>query len=150
MLIEDTARPDEVEAVRKAFAEAGFDVEVEAGYGRKGVDVGTGIVVVLLFSLKVFAEEALKDGYVGLKRLRRNVSAARRASGKDEGDIVFFDDSKSKLVLASSLPDEAIDALRYIDWSSKMGSGDLHWDSAAGRWRDRAYWVGESRPLDGP
>ena len=91
MLIEDKAGLEEAEAVRNAFAEAGFDVEVEARYGSKGVGVETWIVVVPVFSIsaffKAFLDEAAKDAYPALKRLLRNNAAGTPGLRQRRGQL---------------------------------------------------------------
>jgi hypothetical protein len=39
VVVEDTASPAEVAAVREAFARAGFEVEVEPAYARRSADL---------------------------------------------------------------------------------------------------------------
>ena len=145
VLIEDTAPPEHVDAVAAAFARAGFEVEVAPVFGRKSADVLPWIVrVVLLVPVgaffATFGAEAAKDAYSALKELLRDVSAARRGAGTGEGSLVLSDPHSSNLVLPSSLPDAAIEALREIEWHEKRGAW-LVWDGT--------HWIGEFGDLPG-
>lgn len=136
--IEDTATPDHRDAVTQAFARAGFDVDVEAGYGRRSADVLPWIVQVdLLLPVKVFllavVGAAGTDAYSGVKKWVKDVRSARAGAGTGEGSIQIRDPDHTTVILPTTLPDEGVDALRDLDWD-EMRSGYLVWDP------DRKVW----------
>jgi hypothetical protein len=140
ILIEDTAPSGHTKAVARTFERAGFKVEVKAEYGRKAADVLPWVVraVVLVPIAAFFASfggEAGKDAYASVKEWVRDVWESRKGAGTEEASLVLMDSDASQLILSSSLPNEALDALRRIDWREKHG-GYLVWDSAEREWRD--------------
>ena len=142
VVIEDTATPAEVEAVEEAFRRHGLDVEVRTGYGRKALGESGWVVVVLLgvpvaLFFKGFMDElgraAARDAYGPVKAWIRDVWRSRGAAGT--GSILLRDDEHTTLALSSSLADEALDALREIDWEQQRG-GWLLWDAERREWRN--------------
>jgi hypothetical protein len=140
VFIEETAPEGHVEAVEEAFAEAGFEVRVAAGYGRKAagaldwvVHITLAVPIVTFFAS--FASEAGKDAYASVKEWTRKTWRARRDAGTGEGSIVLRDPEGSNLILSTSIPPDALDALRDIDWNESRG-GYLVWDSVRREWRD--------------
>lgn len=140
VFIEETAPPGDVEAVEAAFAQAGFDVRVVAGYGRKAAGpldwvIHITLAVPILAFFASFGAEAGKDAYGSVKDWTRRLWSARRGAGTGEGSVVLADPEGSHLILSSSIPPDALDALREIDWTAKRG-GYLIWDTARREWRD--------------
>ncbi len=140
VIVEDTATPDEVAAVKEVFARAGFDVEVDAAFGRRSADVLPWIVSVVLVTPIVaffasFGAEAGKDAYGAVKAWIAELFAARRKSGNGEGAVELKDPDGTTLILSTRYPKDAIDALARISWDQHRG-GYLTWDSEAGEWRD--------------
>ena len=143
--IEATAPAEHVAAVEEAFARAGFRVAVAADYERKGVaDLLPWVVLVILLSpIKPFfdafsakaGERAADDAYDGLKQLLRDIRLARSGAGTGEGSIRISDPERTNVELPSPLPDEAVEALRDIDWNEVRGAW-LVWDPQRKTWRD--------------
>ena len=128
-------------AVRKAFRRAGFEVDVtrdlplrSAFVGDAGwlVDVSLAAPVAAFFAS--FGTEAGKDAYSAVKDWVRVVWSARRGWSRGEGELVLSDPNGTELELSSSIPDEALDALREIDWDQQSGAY-LAWDFDHGKWR---------------
>lgn len=143
VVIERTAPPEHAAAVKEAFARAGFDVEVECAYGWKSADVLQWIVLVILALplrgfLEGFGSAAGADAYKAVKAWLEDVSSARSGAGTGKGSIQISDPEHSNVILPSPLPDEAIDALRDLDWSEHRGD-DLFWD------RTRKIWIDPSK-----
>ncbi len=144
VVIEDTAPPEHPAAVKEAFARAGLEVEVDPSYGRRSGEVLPWIVLVVVglplkgflegFG-KGFGEAAGRDSYEALKAWRNDVSSARSGAGTGEGSIQISDPEHSNVILSSALPDEAIDALRDLDWNEHRGDY-LVWDGTRKIWRD--------------
>jgi hypothetical protein len=73
--------------------------------------------------------EAGKEVFLALKRLWKAEPRRR------QGSIVAVGSDGTRLTAVPPLPDEAIDALRSLDWSSVVGE-DLEWDPNRRRWVD--------------
>ncbi len=141
--IEETATTVEVEAVRAAFARAGFDVEVVADYSLRArgglpwiIELALTVPVSAFFA--AFGAEAGKDAYAATKRWVKDVIRSRAGSNAAEGTLHLVDSEHTHLKLDTGVPDEAIDAARDIDWDSMRG-GYLFWST------DRKEWVNADR-----
>lgn len=137
VLVEDTASPAEVSEVAEAFRAAGFDVDVDAAYGRKSAGALPWIVYATLavpFArfFETLAVKAAEDAYAPIKAWIKSIWAARSGSGTGEGSIALEDPEHTHLILPTRLSDEALDALAEIDWDAVRGDY-LVWD---GRWHD--------------
>jgi hypothetical protein len=136
ILIEDTAPPGHVDAVHEAFKQAGFDVEVEPAWLRKSADLLPWVVKVSVDgTIGGFFGALGVDAYTKFKALVRDLWRARDGAGNGEGDIDIADSEDTRLILPSSLPEEALDALEAIDWSQQHGSY-LVWDANRHEWTD--------------
>ncbi len=140
VLIEDTAPPEHVTTVTEAFRRAGFDVEVAPIFHRKAADLLPWLVkVVVILPIGAFftsfAVEGGKDAYGAVKEWIKDVSASRTGAGTGEGSLWLSDPDRTNLVLSSSLPDEAIEKLRDIDWGAKRGDY-LVWNASRSEWMD--------------
>lgn len=138
--IEATAPAEHVAAVEEAFARAGFRVAVAADYERKGADLLPWVVLIILENpikpfIDAFAAKAGEDAYDGLKQLLRDIRTARSGAGTGEGTIRISDPERTNVELPSPLPDEAVEALRDIDWNDVRGAW-LVWDPQRKTWRD--------------
>jgi hypothetical protein len=144
VVIEDTAPAEHVDAVKDAFARAGLDVEVEAAYGRRSLDLlPWAVVVVLAYPIKPFldgfftrmGDRAADDSYDGFKTLIRDIIEARRGTGNGNGSITLSDPDHTNVVVPSPLPEGVIEALRNLDWDAVRGDY-LVWDELHQDWRD--------------
>jgi hypothetical protein len=137
---DDLATDAELEAVDQAFRRAGFEVRAEAVVGRKSEGVLPWVIYVTLTApiasfFGSFAVEAGKDAYSTVKRWLREICESRQESGNGSGAVVLRDSEGSSLILTSQLPEEALDALRGLDWSEKRGDY-LIWSHDRGEWLD--------------
>jgi len=138
--IETEASPEQLAAVAEEFARAGFGVEVEASYARRSADL---LPWVILLELRVqtkpffdaFLTQAGADTYTAIKNFLRRMSQARKGAGTGEGEIRIRDPDKTWVILRSTLPDEAIEALRDLDWDAVRGDY-LEWDYSRKVWYD--------------
>jgi hypothetical protein len=138
--VEDTASRDQVRAVAEAFARAGFEVEVEPDYGRRALGdlpwvVYVPLAVPISAFFTAFASEAGKDAYAVVKSWVHDVWEARAGAGNGEGSVHLADPDASNLILSNSLPDEALDALRDLDWD-ELGGGYIVWNAVRREWID--------------
>jgi hypothetical protein len=138
--IENTATAAQLEAVEAAFRRHGLEVEVRPAYARRAADVLPWIVHITLAApiaafFVAFGTEAGKDAYGAVKEWAKDVYRTRRNSGTGQGSITLEDPDQTELVLHSSIPDDALDGLRELDWDQLRG-GYLLWDEQRQEWRD--------------
>ena len=143
--VDVAASPQEVVAVREAFARAGFSVEVNASivYRSTATEIIPWIVLVdLLIPLPTFmrsfvseiAKEAAKDSYPTLKQWVLDVFAARKSSAAEHGSIRLSEPEGTYLEIEAGIPEEALDALAEIDWDKFVGDYYIAWDGDSRRW----------------
>jgi len=89
------------------------------------------IAVPIAAFFQSFASEAGKDAYAAVKQWVKDVRETRNG----DGSMVLRDPEHSNLVLNSGIPDEALEALRDLDWSEKRGDY-LVWNDSRGEWLD--------------
>jgi|SRR5689334_5155909 len=140
VLIEATASPAEVDAVARAFERAGLSVEVVAAVERRSIDLLPWLVRVALLVpvgsfFATFGSEAGRDAYAALKAWIRDLSDARNTAGNGRGSIELVDPDSTHVVFPSSISEEALDALRLLDWSATRGDY-LVWDAERRVWWD--------------
>jgi hypothetical protein len=105
------------------------------------VDLLPWIVVIYLLDKTIgsffqgFGTEAGKDAYPAVKTWVKEVFEARRGSGDGSGSLRLRDTDHTTLDLHNSLPDEALDALRTVEWEKVRGDY-LTWNGERGEWRD--------------
>lgn len=127
----------ELADVRAAFAAAGIDGPCDAVVERYSADLLPWVIYVTV-SYPIgrffggFFEAAGEDGYRTFKAWVHDVRAAR---GGHRGSVVVQSKDGTRVVLSSEIPDEALGALRKVDWSQRA-CGDFIWDDDAGEWRD--------------
>lgn len=130
------ATADELAAVEEAFRRAGLEIRAEATVGRKSAGPVQWVIYVTLATpvaafFQSFGSEAGKDAYGVVKRWVKDVWAARRGNGS----MVLEDSEHSTLVLSTGIPEDALDALRDLDWSENRGAY-LVWSERRGEWLD--------------
>jgi hypothetical protein len=139
-LIEYEAPPEEVAAVQEALASFGFSVTVRPEYPLTGgppTDLSWAVFIALGVPLTAFftalGSAAGTDAYAALKEWVERVRDARRlTSGRGE---IRIHDAHTSMVIPADIPDEAIDALRDVDWAGLRG-GHLVWVEEQQVWRD--------------
>jgi hypothetical protein len=130
VVIEAGAPAGEAEAVASVFERAGLDVEVEAEIESRGAGVAPWIVRV-----------ALKDtieGFfmaLGAAGFKYFVLDLFRTRGGDDGSVDIGGPEHTRLVLPTSLPEDALDALADVDWKDLEG-GWLVWKADQQEWVD--------------
>lgn len=140
VLIEDTATAAEVDAVVRSFARAGLDVEVVPAVARRSADllpwlVRVAVLVPIGSFFATFGAEAGKDAYSALKAWILDLAAVRSGSGDGSGSIELVDPDATHLIFSNSISEEAIEALRLLDWTAKRGDY-LVWDAQRREWWD--------------
>jgi hypothetical protein len=127
-----------MDAVRTAFGRAGIAVDVardrpERSGGAVRLFIEASLLVTISAFLKAFATSAGEDAYSGLKNWLRGVLP--HDDQQDGASVVLRDpsDTELHLPLSPSLPPQAIDALRDIDWTTVTGN-ELHWDDDDQKW----------------
>jgi hypothetical protein len=140
VVIEDTASATDIEATTVAFRQLGFTRPVEPIYARRSAEllpwvVQATLAVPFAAFFASFGAEAGKDAYGAAKAWIRALWTQRREAAGREGTVHLEDAGQSHLILASTLPEEALDALGGLDWSRVVGDY-LVWDDQGRVWRD--------------
>jgi hypothetical protein len=118
------------------------------------VDLLPWIVVIYLLDKTIgsffqgFGTEAGKDAYPAVKTWVKEVFEARRGSGDGSGSLRLRDTDHTTLDLHNSLPDEALDALRTVEWEKVRGDY-LTWNGERGEWRDSFKQLRSERRFSG-
>lgn len=134
------ALSDEVAAVEGVFRKAGFDVEVNATYERRStsanlpwiIGITLGVPITVFFT--AVGTEAGEDVYAAVKAFVKDLWQTR---ARPDGSVSLKDPDGTQLILATRIPERAIDALANVDWSQKRGHY-LIWDEVREAWRDPA------------
>jgi hypothetical protein len=134
-----SATADDLAAVKEAFRRVGFDVRPEPVVEGRAEAMPWVLYVTIGAPIATFfttiAAKAGDDAYEAVKRWVKDLWAARRGPNDRTGSVVLRDTRGNQLVLSSTFPDEALDALRDIDWTGVEGDY-LLWSSKSGRWLD--------------
>jgi hypothetical protein len=137
------ARDDEIAAVERAFADAGFEVEARPEVETPADDLSASSLPWLVYVVVTvpigaffagFGHAAGKDVWDAVKRWVREIAEVHERSHYAGGELDVRDPLGTRLVLSAPVRDEALDALANVDWDSVDG-GDLHWDDEHGEWR---------------
>jgi len=134
--IDRDASDEEIEAVEAAFREAGFDVEVQASYGRKALETLPWIVFItapITAFLTGFAAAAGKDAWEAVKAFVVEIKAAR---GGGKGEIVVRAPNGANLVIGDDLPDEAFVRLAELNLDDYPDDAYFVWNDERREWRD--------------
>jgi hypothetical protein len=84
--------------------------------------------------LTALGAEAGKEAFQRLKKLVKDIHAARSASKLPPGNILLEDNSTHiQIVLSLNLPDEAYEKLLQLD-PSAFRQGPIHYDTERRRW----------------
>jgi hypothetical protein len=123
--------PDDLEI---ALHHAGVDARVEERTVSGGALIGWVVTITLAAPLGAFftavGAEAGKDAYAAF----RNWFRRQQLGTADSGAVILQGSDERKLVLELEAPEEALEALRELDWSH-MPSGTIVWDHRTRRWR---------------
>ena len=138
LLLEAPATPRELSDAEELFGRHGFEVRAEAGYPLTGgpvTELTWAVYVVLAVPiaafLNSFAAEAGRDAYAAAKSWIKDVFDSRGREGP--GVLLVLDGEETQLRLHSEWRDEALEALREVDWDHARG-GFLTWDQARREW----------------
>jgi hypothetical protein len=100
--------------------------------------VGVTLTTPIVAYFAAIGTAADEDTYAAVKKWVHAVWAARAGSEADEGSFTLEDPERTRLILSTRIPDEALDALSGIDW--ELGRGKyLVWDQAAQAWHDPTH-----------
>ena len=129
--------PEELADIGAVLHAAGFDVNVHAKYDTRSGPIVPWLIGITLTApisgfLTTLAARAADDAYPGIKAFVMGLWQARR---RPDGSVVIDDPDGTHLVVATSIPEHAIDALANLDWSAKQGHY-LIWDEARDLWLD--------------
>jgi hypothetical protein len=131
---EPAPTPDDLQV---ALGRAGVDAQVEERTVTAGGIVGWVVTITLAAPLGAFfaavGSEAGKDAYAAFRTWFRR----QKLRTADSGAVVFKGSDGCELVAELGVPEEALDALRGLDWSS-MPNGTIVWDHRTRRWRSDA------------
>jgi hypothetical protein len=92
-----------------------------------------GVLYLLRVQVRV---ESGGDVYPLIRQWVEDLWAARRGAGNGTGSVVLQDSRDSQLVLSSTLPEEALEALRDVDWAAVEGDY-LIWSEKKRQWLDQ-------------
>jgi hypothetical protein len=144
VLMENTAPPDEVAAVRKVLREAGLDLPVEASLARRSLgDLPWHLLLVAplakfgwTYAGKVAEKLGERTGDAIADSLAALVKRLRQSRTGPEGRMELEDSvTEARIVLTDDLPDEAYHALREIDLTQPEFQGNvLVFDPSSGKW----------------
>lgn len=132
VLIEMEATAAEVEAVRRAFDEAGAPAIVRAGYGRNSAEQLPWVILLsapLAALVTGFLSKAGADGWDALKNLVQRIYKERRALGGRDGAIQV-DEGDRQIILTENITDEGYRAI-----ASLPPGGYYVWDETRGGWQ---------------
>jgi hypothetical protein len=133
-----------LEDLRIALGRVGVEARVEEQTFAAGGAVAW-IVTVTVASpvaafFTAFASEAGKDAYATFRSWFRR----QRYGTADSAEVIVRGTDDREVVLELSLSEEALDALRELDWS-RMPTGTMVWDRRTRKWRSE----GSQRDADG-
>jgi hypothetical protein len=126
--IKAVAPPGLVGSVAEALNSAGYETEIADRYLAKGSAAQWLIEIAVKDTIEGFF---LALGAAGFAKLVRTVFEP--AENADRGRLEVVDGDGTRLALPSALPDEAVCALREMDWSTIRGDA-LTWSE------DRQVW----------
>jgi hypothetical protein len=136
VLIEATAPAGHVEAVEAVLKRNGLDARVEAGIERRAVgDLPWLIRIVEEGTIYELLKFVATGGTTGIKEMYRELRDARNGAGNGKGSVELVDSENTHVILSSTLPDEAIEALDDLHWD-ELGGGWLVWDAGRKEWVD--------------
>lgn len=126
--IKGAAPSEPVGAIAEALDSAGYEAEIADRYMAKGSAAQWLIEIAVKDTIEGFF---LALGAAGFTKLVRTVFESEE--DVDRGRLEVVDRDATRLTLSSALPDEAVSALRDMDWSNIRG-GSLTWVA------DRRVW----------
>ncbi|HEX7279300.1 MAG TPA: hypothetical protein VF255_06700 [Solirubrobacterales bacterium] len=115
-------------AAAEALESSGYEAEIADRYVAKGPAAQWLIEIGVKSTIEGFF---LALGAAGFTKLARTVFESEE--GEDRGRLEVLDKDGTRLTMSSRLPDEAVSALRDMDWSNIRG-GSLTWVA------DRRAW----------
>lgn len=127
--IQGTAPPHQVQVIADQLGRAGYDVITSDHFRPKGL-------VAARWLIEVGAEQTINGfflalGAAGFSKLVRTVFESEEDT--DETRLEVVDKDETRITLSSVLPDEALIALRDMDWTTVRGTS-LTWVADRGAW----------------
>jgi hypothetical protein len=136
VLIEATAPVGHAEAVEAVLERSGLDVRVEAAVERRSAGLLPWLIrIAVEGTIYELLKYVAASGTTGIKEMFRDLVDARDGAGSGKGSIELVDAEHTHVILSSTLPDEAIEALSELDWTEKRGDY-LVWSDDRREWRD--------------
>ncbi len=135
VLIEITAPHGHTEAVEAALKRSGIRVTVEAGVERRAAGVLPWLIrIAVEGTIYELLKYVAKSGAKGVKGMFHDLRDSREGAS-EEGAIELVDSEHTHVILSSTLPDEAIEALEDLDWDERRGDY-LVWRPDREEWLD--------------
>ena len=127
--IQSTAPPHLVQVISDELGRAGYDVITSDHFRPKGLAAAQWLI-------EVGAQQTIHGfflalGAAGFNKVVRTVFES--GDDADETGLVVVDKDETRLTLSSVLPDEALIALRDMDWTTVRGTS-LTWVPDRGAW----------------
>lgn len=123
--------PDDLKV---ALGQAGVDARVDERTVTGGALIGWVVTITLAAPLAAFftavGSEAGKDAYAAFRTWFRR----QKLRTVDSGTVILQGSDELEVVLELGVPEEALEALRGLDWPH-MSSGPIVWDDQTRRWR---------------
>jgi hypothetical protein len=128
--MQSTAPPHLVQVVSDELGRAGYDVMISNHFRPKGLAAARWLI-------EVGAEQTINGfflalGAAGFTKLVRTVFDSE--DDADETRLEVVDEDETRLTLSSVLPDEALIALRDLDWTTVRGTS-LTWMADRQEWK---------------
>jgi hypothetical protein len=141
VVLEGRASGDQASAVESVLAHYGIAADVGNVRERRSADTTKWVIKIALVGSipdffqsfgSTFGKTAARDA----STLVRGWIKALFTAAADEGSIEISDSQATTLVVATGVPDEALDALARAPWDQVRGRY-LMWNDTIGRWDDR-------------
>lgn len=134
----DGATQEEVEGIERAFRRVGLNIPPEPPSTKlRSVELPPTWIIEVYIVWKTlqpffdsFLTEAGKDAYAAFKQCVQELVGT---FGERPGFIRVIDADGSLIEIPSQIPDEALEALRNIDWSQQLPR-DLFWSPRRQQW----------------
>ena len=144
--IEREATAGEASALKSVLAHYGIGADVNRVMERRSADVMPWVIEISVVGPiaaffesfgSTFGRTTVADPYSLVSAWIKALWTARAESGTGEGSIEISDTDGTTLVVATGLPDDALDGLAGVQWDRVCGH-QLAWDDTAGVWSDPA------------
>lgn len=133
--LDSGASASEVDAVGRAFKDAGIDAEVRADVESRS-SLPPWVMYVAIATVAGFFGAAGADAWKRLRDLITKLFRARDESKSPKGYVVVtITEVHERIVFSDGLPDEAFKSLLRMEIMETQ-AGQIQWDEETGTWRD--------------